>query len=173
MRETPKYIYPQNPRKRTFKIGEITTQEIDLANADQRRKAAAIENYKKYGSCGFYINMGTLDRIMAKEPNMDNLDEGSRIAYEYGYYQRGNRVLEESIKRGFIKYEYRENGLKKIYYIPKEEFEEMLKNIAINDSMNDVVNPLDLTDIIRGNDIYVENYLVGKICNSPQKRIKK
>ena len=158
MKETPRYLYPLQTKRTGDKRADVGRKMADVTESIARKKQSVKKNYEKYGSHK-YIWKGTLDRLMGVPFNIDGLTKADAISYYYGYYERGKRLLDISKNQGFIKYEYNEFGIKKIYYVSKEDFEEALKKITINDEMNNEIDDL--------------NYINGEIESSSKKRIKK
>lgn len=169
MRETPSKLFsnkflngngivPQKMSERSEQWGGIYESERNI-------KDRAINNYEKYGTRKF-ISEGTLARLNSIPFNIPEniVGEGDIISFNYGYYERGTRLIEILIREGQVKTGNVE--------ITPENFEIELRKIAINDGMNPEMDFDSLPEIIRFNTIYAVGFVEGELL-APSKKSRR
>ena len=130
-------------------------QRIRKEGAKREKDNAAI-NYKKTGT-GKFIKYGTRARLKGIPFYIptDMTDEGDKISYHHGYYERGNSTLAILIEYGCCDID----GV----VITPEEFKKYLTRIAVNDGMNPDVQFKALPKVAKYSAIYAKGYL--SVCD--------
>lgn len=152
------YEQTRSERKResrpTAKVNEIS-RNISSAYENQIKKEnRQRELYQRYGN-GLYTTKGTVDRLAGNPYDDSNLSkEADKISYYNGYYERGTRCIRIAIELGKIEID----GLS----VSPEEFQTMLKKIAMNDGADRKIDFDSLPAIIKNNPIYTEYFEYGR-----------
>ena len=183
MREEPSTLYRKNYNSQinnTSTRKEIGDSLANFVETEERLEKQAQENYQKYGT-GKFIPEGTVARLSGiPYPNLDNMTEGDKTSFHYGYYERGNtnlrilvetgkteiKTLTDNIINGY-------NEINRIYGLKKEEMpyeelpeevklSEMLRVIGFNDGKNKGINFEELNEVIRNCKSYKEGFELGR-----------
>lgn len=183
MREEPNTLFRSSynsSRRSESTRQEISNKQVESAEQEKHCIELAKSNFEKYGT-GKFIPEGTAARLSGiPYPNLDNMTEGDKISFHYGYYERGNTnlkilietgktstaILTDNIINGY-------NEINRIYGLKKEEMpyeelpeevklSEILRVIGFNDGKNKKINFEELNEAIRNCVPYKEGFELGK-----------
>lgn len=183
MREEPSTLFRNNynsSRRSDSTRQEISNKQVESAEQEKHCIELAKSNFEKYGT-GKFISEGTVARLSGiPYPNLDNMTEGDKISFRYGYYERGNinlglliengktdiKILTDNIINGY-------NEINRIYGLKKEEMpyeelpeeiklSEILRVIGFNDGKNKKINFEKLNEVIRNCVPYKEGFELGR-----------
>lgn len=183
MREEPSTLFRNNynsSRRSDSTRQEISNKQVESAEQEKHCIELAKSNFEKYGT-GKFIPEGTVARLSGiPYPNLDNMTEGDKISFRYGYYERGNinlglliengktdiKILTDNIINGY-------NEINRIYGLKKEEMpyeelpeevklSEILRVIGFNDGKNKKINFEKLNEVIRNCVPYKEGFELGR-----------
>lgn len=183
MREEPSTLFRNNynsSRRSDSTRQEISNKQVESAEQEKHCIELAKSNFEKYGT-GKFISEGTVARLSGiTYPNLDNMTEGDKISFRYGYYERGNinlglliengktdiKILTDNIINGY-------NEINRIYGLKKEEMpyeelpeeiklSEILRVIGFNDGKNKKINFEKLNEVIRNCVPYKEGFELGR-----------
>ena len=183
MREEPSTLFRNNynsSRRSDSTRQEISNKQVESAEQEKHCIELAKSNFEKYGT-GKFISEGTVARLSGiTYPNLDNMTEGDKISFRYGYYERGNinlglliengktdiKILTDNIINGY-------NEINRIYGLKKEEMpyeelpeevklSEILRVIGFNDGKNKKINFEKLNEAIRNCVSYKEGFELGR-----------
>ena len=183
MREEPSTLFRNNynsSRRSDSTRQEISNKQVESAEQEKHCIELAKSNFEKYGT-GKFIPEGTVARLSGiPYPNLDNMTEGDKISFCYGYYERGNinlglliengktdiKILTDNIINGYNEIN-RIHGLKKeempYEELPEEiKLSEILRVIGFNDGKNKKINFEKLNEVIRNCVPYKEGFELGR-----------
>ncbi|MGM9876301.1 MAG: hypothetical protein ACI310_03625 [Bacilli bacterium] len=183
MREEPSTLYRKNYNSQinnTPTRKEIGDNLANFVGTEERLEKQAQENYQKYGT-GKFIPEGTKARLSAVPyPNLDNMTEGDKTSFRYGYYERGDINLKILIETGKIDIKDIAENIKRTYIIinklyglkedevpfetlsVENKVREMIRAIGFNDGQNENIKFEKLNPTIQNSEIYKEGFELGR-----------
>lgn len=183
MNETPKTLFGnkfKSQKNTTYTRKEVSHLEASKVATDKHHAEIAKSNFAKYGT-GKLTSEGTVARLSGiSYPNLDNITDGDRQSFYYGYYDRGNTNIKILIETGSTSIPLLTDNIMKVYQeinrifglnkkeMPYEElddetkYNEILRVIGFNDGRNKEIDFEKLSEVIRNCIPYKEGFELGR-----------